>query len=174
MRPGTAGRPNRELCARSGLATRLEAKQLVGAKGKALAYRPAWRYPETASSRDGPPGQGVHMDIPAPMHVCKAILCDTFSQRFGSDASLTRCFASGRPAESAGLPAQSPSLLGGTSHKTRRGRVGKSIPERSETMPAQGTRSRRTRRIPDHGFFLSPNDNPPVRAFKGLVAYMAS
>src|SRR5688500_11133104 len=108
------GSPPCELSARSELASRLKAKQLVGVNGDALAYRTAWRYPETASPRDGPPGQGVHMNIPSR---CTSAM--QFCPTFGMKESLARCFASGRPAESAGgLPAQSPSLLCETSHKT--------------------------------------------------------
>jgi hypothetical protein len=48
------GSPQGELCARSGLAPRLEAKQLVGARGDALAYRIAGRCDKNSYRYDAP------------------------------------------------------------------------------------------------------------------------
>src|SRR5688572_3915461 len=86
-----------------------------------------------------------------------------FCATFGWNESLARCFASGRPAESAGRPAQSPSLPCWTTHKTMRGGV--------PGTPALRGLKRCPPRALDHAgrgeyrtmeFFLSTNDNPPV------------
>jgi hypothetical protein len=72
--------------------------------------------------------------------VVKAILCDT---HFSSYPAAMRRFGDALPPVAplaSGLPAQSPSLSFGTSHKSMQGAcAGKAGTERSENMPCQGT-----------------------------------
>jgi hypothetical protein len=111
------GYPRGELCARSELVSRLEAKQLVGGAEHGSADRT--------------------LPLPGSQEFWRCDI-DSSAQAMPEE-SLTRCFASGRPDSHRGSLRKALLFLVGPSTKPGGGRVGKSIPEGPEAMPSQGT-----------------------------------